>query len=47
MKVTTVGVDLAKHIFQAHGIDAEGKVLFRSGYAEVRSLPFSHRCRVA
>jgi transposase len=28
MNVTTVGLDLAKHVFQAHGIDAEGRVLF-------------------
>lgn len=27
MKVTTVGVDLAKNVFQVHGIDEHGKVL--------------------
>ncbi len=27
--VTTIGVDIAKNVFQTHGIDAEGKVLFR------------------
>lgn len=27
--VTTIGVDIAKNVFQIHGIDAEGKVLFR------------------
>jgi hypothetical protein len=24
MQLTTVGLDLAKHVFQAHGIDATG-----------------------
>jgi hypothetical protein len=25
--VTTVGLDLAKHVFQVHGIDASGRVI--------------------
>src|SRR5205085_12480587 len=29
MQVTTVGLDLAKRIFQAHGVDAAGKVVIR------------------
>ena len=27
--VTTIGLDIAKSVFQVHGIDAEGKVVFR------------------
>jgi transposase len=27
--VTTVGLDIAKSVFQVHGIDADGKVVFR------------------
>jgi hypothetical protein len=27
--VTTIGLDIAKSIFQVHGIDAKGKVLIR------------------
>ena len=27
--VTTIGLDIAKSVFQVHGIDAEGKVLIR------------------
>ena len=27
--VTTIGLDIAKSIFQVHGVDAEGKVLVR------------------
>jgi transposase len=29
MKVVTIGLDLAKHIFQVHGADAEGRALLR------------------
>ena len=28
--VTTIGLDIAKSVFQVHGIDAEGNVLIRS-----------------
>jgi transposase len=27
--VTTIGLDIAKSVFQVHGTDAEGKVLIR------------------
>ena len=27
--ITTIGLDIAKSIFQVHGIDTEGKVVFR------------------
>ena len=29
MKVTTIGLDLAKNVFQVHGVDAHGKVVVR------------------
>ena len=29
MKITTIGIDLAKVIFQAHGVDEHGKVRLR------------------
>jgi transposase len=29
MQVTTIGLDIAKHVFQAHGIDGAGQVLIR------------------
>ena len=29
MKLTTVGIDLAKNVFQIHGIDKHGKVLVK------------------
>ena len=27
--MTTIGFDIAKSVFQVHGVDAEGKVLLR------------------
>ena len=27
--ITTIGLDIAKSVFQVHGIDAEGNVLIR------------------
>ena len=29
MQVATIGLDLAKHVFQVHGVDAEGGVVVR------------------
>ena len=29
MKITTIGIDLAKAVFQVHGVDGRGKVLVR------------------
>ena len=28
-QVSTIGLDLAKHVFQAHGVSASGAVVFR------------------
>ena len=28
-EVTTIGLDLAKHVFQVHGVDASGGVVLR------------------
>ena len=28
MQVTTIGIDLAKNVFQVHGVDANDKVVF-------------------
>ncbi|ESY41036.1 hypothetical protein X744_32580 [Mesorhizobium sp. LNJC372A00] len=28
-KVSTIGLDVAKHVFQVHGVDAEGAVVVR------------------
>jgi transposase len=29
MQITTIGLDIAKNVFQVHGIDGEGQVLLR------------------
>lgn len=29
MKITTAGIDLAKNVFQVHGVDAQGKAVLR------------------
>ena len=28
-EITTIGLDLAKHVFQVHGIDAQGTTVLR------------------
>ena len=28
MQVITIGIDLAKHVFQVHGVDVNDKVVF-------------------
>ena len=39
-EVITIGVDLAKNVFQVHGVDAEGAVVFRRQLRRGRVLPF-------
>ena len=29
MKITTIGIDLAKNVFQVHGVDERGKVVVK------------------
>jgi len=29
MKITTIGIDLAKEVFQIHGVDMHGKAVLR------------------
>ena len=31
VKVTTIGIDVAKNVFGLHGVDSEGRVALRSG----------------
>ena len=51
MQVSTIGIDLAKNVFQVHGVDAAGKVVItrklrRSQvldvFCEVAALPGRH-----
>jgi hypothetical protein len=36
MRITTIGLDIAKNVFQVHGIDASEKVFVRK---QLRALP--------
>jgi transposase len=40
MQVTTVGLDLAKRVFQVHGVNAEGAVVLRKALRRGQVLPF-------
>jgi transposase len=49
-QATTIGLDIAKHVFQLHGADAAGHVLFRKRITRVKLLGFlaaQTRCVVA
>jgi transposase len=36
MQVTTIGLDIAKNLFQVHGVDARGRVVLRRRLARAR-----------
>jgi transposase len=40
MQVATIGLDIAKTIFQVHGVDAEGRVVVRQRFTRRRVLAF-------
>lgn len=40
MKITTVGIDLAKNVFQVHGIDQHGKVVLKKQLKRAQMAPF-------
>ncbi|KZZ23170.1 hypothetical protein A3753_19990 [Sulfitobacter sp. HI0082] len=40
MQVTTIGVDLAKNVFQVHGITASEEVVFNKPLRRTQFLPF-------
>lgn len=39
-KIATIGLDIAKSVFQVHGVGADGKVLIRRRLTRARMLPF-------
>jgi transposase len=39
-EVSTIGVDIAKSVFQIHGIDAEGTVVVRKRIGRAKVLEF-------
>src|SRR6476469_9908485 len=40
MQITTIGLDLAKRVFQVHGIDAAGQAVVRKSLRRSQMLPF-------
>ncbi len=42
-EITTVGVDIAKSVFQVHGVDAQGNVALRRQLKRRQVLPFFKR----
>ena len=48
-QVTTIGLDIAKSVFQVHGVDAEGDFVLRRRLTRARMLPFFAKlgpCRI-
>lgn len=43
MEITTIGLDLAKSVFQVHGVDATGQVIVRRSLRRAQMLPFFAR----
>jgi transposase len=49
MQVTTIGLDIAKNVFEVHGVDARGRVVLRKRLARAKVLGFFAnlpRCRI-
>ena len=42
-EITTIGLDLAKHVFQLHGVDAEGTTVLRKRLRRGQVLAFFSR----
>src|SRR5215467_343069 len=42
-EVTTIGLDLAKHVFQVHGVDADGATVLRKQLRRGQVLAFFSR----
>ena len=40
MKITTIGIDLAKAVFQVHGVDERGKAVLRKQHKRKDMLSF-------
>jgi len=41
MKITTIGIDLAKNVFQIHGIDQYGKVISKKQLKRAQMAPLT------
>ena len=47
MKITTVGIDLAKNLFQVHAVDQRGKAVLRKQLRRKQVLCFLQICHRA
>jgi hypothetical protein len=48
-EVVTVGLDIAKSVFQVHGVDAEGQVVVQRKLTRAKLIPFFEKlppCRI-
>ncbi len=45
MQITTIGLDIAKNVFQVHGIDATEKVVVRKQLRRSKVIAWSTRKR--
>ena len=45
--ITTIGLDIAKSVFQVHGVDAAGEVVIRRQLKRRSVLAFSRNCHPA
>ena len=41
MKITTIGIDLAKSVFQVHGVDQRGKAIVRKRLSRAQVSKYS------
>ena len=46
-EVSTIGLDIAKSVFQVHGVDADGAVVIRKRISRAKVLEFFAGCRPA
>ena len=47
MKVTTIGLDLARSVFQVHGVDDDGSVIVIKRLRRKQLKGFSRNCQLA
>src|SRR5262249_29267769 len=45
MQITTIGLDLAKSVFQVHGIDAAGQGVVRKSLRRLQMIPIFSKLR--
>lgn len=46
-EVSTIGLDIAKSVFQVHGADVDGAVVIRKRVSRAKVLSSSRLCRLA